>query len=78
MKINSLGKNQTEITLANDTVIFIAYQTPVAAFIPGTGIVRTEHKWPQTTTRYINKWIADVAPLATVSTRPQSFFDALV
>ena len=78
MKIKSIGSNQTEITLSNGTVVFVSYDTPVAAFIPGTGIVRTDCRWSNTTTRHINKWIASVAPSATVSTREQSFFDALV
>ena len=79
MKITSLKANQTEIELNNGTLVFVSYNTPVAAFIPGTGIVTTETKYSVNTTRHINAWVLDLAgPLATSTTRPQEFFDSLI
>ena len=78
MNVKSLAANQTQVTLANGTILFVSYETPVAAFIPGRGIVRTEKKWSNTTTRHINKWIANTAPRATVSFEDQSFFNSFL
>lgn len=60
MKLKSLGANQTEIDLGLGLIVFFSYETPVAAFIPGTGYVRTSTKWSSTTTRHINKWLGAV------------------
>jgi len=76
MKVNSIGSNQTEITLSNGTIVLVSYSTPVACFIPGEGYYRTEQKWSVTTSKHINAWIKDVD--SPVLLRPQSFFDELV
>jgi hypothetical protein len=57
MKLVPLASNQTELELNDGTVVFFSYKTPVAAFIPGLGYYRTEHKWSVTTSKHINKWI---------------------
>lgn len=55
MKINSIGSNQTQISMNDGTEIFVSYSTPVAAFIPGQGYVRTEKLWNNTTSKHINR-----------------------
>lgn len=60
MKLNPIAANQNEVTLNDGTVIFFSYKTPVAAFIPGNGYVRSETKWSRTTTKHINKWLDGV------------------
>ena len=74
MKLNPIASNQNEVTFNDGTVIFFSYKTPVAAFIPGTGYVRSSTKWSRTTTKHINKWLNGVN--AGITT--QSFFDNLV
>ena len=39
-----------------DVEILFSYRTPVAAFIPGRGYVRTAHKFSKTTSKHINIW----------------------
>jgi hypothetical protein len=72
MKIKSIGKNQTEIHIENK-VIFISYETPVAACIDGK-FFKTDKKWSTTTSKHINAWIDGRKH----ETRPQSFFDNLI
>lgn len=57
MKVKSLAKNQTEISTGTGLVIFISYETPVAALVPGRGFIRTDKKWSNTTTRHITLWL---------------------
>lgn len=73
MKLHNVGSNQTQISLDNGTEIFFSYNTPVAAFVPGIGYVKTEKKWSVTTSKHITMWIGRKdAP-----TYPQSYFDSL-
>lgn len=78
MKLKKIAANQTEVHLDNGDVVFVSYETPVAAFISGRGIVKTTTKWSNTTTKHINKFISRTAPAATVSEEPQTFFDSLL
>ena len=78
MKIRSLKSNQTEVELNNGTTVFVSYQTPVAAFLPGQGFMRTNKKWSVTTSRHINSWIRDTAPMETVTLINQSELDGLL
>lgn len=78
MKIKSIGSNQTEVTLPSGIVVLVSYSTPVAAFIPGKGIARTETSHSATTTRHINKWIKNNYPRATVTLTPQKFLSDLI
>lgn len=74
MKLNSIGSNMTEVTLADGTAVLFSYKTPVAACMgDGSGFYRTECRWSVTTSRHINKWLGD----AKAQEKPQAFFDAL-
>ena len=64
LKLKSIAKNQTEITLNDETMVFFSYETPVAAKLSNKenisgslNFVRTSKKWSPTTTRHINKWL---------------------
>lgn len=59
MRLTPLATNQTEVEFGNDVTVFFSYRTPVAAFIPGKGYVRTSKKFSQTTSKHINKWLGD-------------------
>ena len=61
MKLFPLATNQTVIELANGTEIFFSYKTPVAAFVPGTGYIRTTEKFSRTTSKHINQWLRGYA-----------------
>jgi len=73
MKINPLGANKTVLTLADGTEVLFSYGTPVAAFVPGQGWLRTERRWSVTTSKHITQWLPGKA-----EERPQAFFDNLV
>ena len=60
MKLTPIAANQTQISLNNGTEDFFSYKTPVAAYLPEKGYVRTEKFWSVTTSRHINKWLKDV------------------
>lgn len=57
MKLIPIAANQTELEIGKGVVVFFSYKTPVAAFIPGTGYLRTNHKWSRTTSKHINQWL---------------------
>ncbi len=78
MKVTTPAANQTEITLDNGDIVFVSYETPVAAFISGRGMVQTFVKWSATTTKHISAFIARHAPNATQSKETQEFFDGLL
>ena len=60
MKLTPIAANQNEVELNNGTQIFISYKTPVAAYLPEKGYVRTDKFWSVTTSRHINKWLQGV------------------
>jgi hypothetical protein len=72
MKIKSIGKNKTELHIGNK-IIFISYETPVAACIDGQFFV-TEKKWSTSTSKHINTWING----RNAEIRPQAIFDNLI
>jgi hypothetical protein len=72
MKVKSIGKNQTEIHI-NDKIIFISYETPVAAWIDGK-FFKTEKTRSTTTSKHINTWIDGKK----AETKEQGFFDNLI
>ncbi len=74
MKLTPLGANQTEVSINNGTQIFFSYRTPVAAYLPDKGYVRTDRFWSKTTSRHINKWLDNVNNVSEVS---QSVLDNL-
>ena len=60
MKLTPIAANQNEVTINDGTQIFFSYRTPVAAYLPEKGYVRTEKFWSVTTSRHINKWLKGV------------------
>jgi len=78
MRLTPIASNMTEIYTGDGVSILFSYQTPVAAFVPGKGILRTEKFWSVTTSKHINKWIKGSAPSATVTLVPQSEIEALL
>ena len=73
MHIQSIGSNQTELTFNKGQVLF-SYKTPVAAYTPSLGYIKTATKWSSTTSRHINKWLEGV----TATVVNQSVLDNLV
>ena len=72
MQIRPIASNMTELVTNGCTVLF-SYETPVAAYTPTQGYVRTAKWYSQTTTRHINKWLDGVA----ADEMPQEFFDSI-
>jgi hypothetical protein len=72
MKIKSIGKNKTELHIGNK-IIFISYETPVAACIDGK-FFKTDKKWSTSTSKHINAWIDGKK----AETKEQGFFDNLI
>ena len=74
MKLNPIAANQNEVVLNNGDTIFFSYKTPVAAYLPEKGYVRTEKFWSVTTSRHINKWLNGT----NATELPQEVFNELV
>jgi len=77
MKVQSIGSNQTEVTLANGTEILFSYSVPVAAIVPGKGWIRSAFKHSATTTKHVNAWLRKNCG-GDVLTVPQWDLDQLV
>lgn len=73
MRVEQIGPNQSEIELGGARVL-VSYSTPVAAWLPGEGYIRTRQKHSPTTTRHVNSWLAG----AEAKQVPQSRFDTLL
>lgn len=73
MELRPIASNMTELVTGGCTVLF-SYRTPVAAYTPTQGYVRTSKKWSVTTSRHINKWLQGVK----AHEMPQDFFDSLI
>ena len=67
MKLNPIAANQNEVVLNNGDTIFFSYKTPVAAYCPLRGYIRTEKFWSVTTSRHINKWLKGITEVTEVS-----------
>lgn len=74
MKLKVIGPNQTELNFRDDTQVFFSYETPVAAFVPGRGFLRTDFKWSVTTSKHITRWLNG----ANSTSVPQSELDDLI
>ncbi len=74
MKLTPIAANQNEVELTNGTQIFFSYRTPVAAYLPSEGYVRTSKFWSVTTSRHINKWLKNVTNVKEID---QSVLDNL-
>ena len=62
MKLVPHGSNQNVLIFENGIKVLFSYQTPVAAFHPIKGWLRTSKKYSVTTSKHINKWLAGVSP----------------
>lgn len=80
MKLTPIAANQTQLEMSTGVIVFFSYKTPVAAFIPGTGYLRTNHKWSRTTSKHINQWLRRMTGTAnpTLTEVDQYVFDKLV
>ena len=75
MKLTPIAANQTELSLNNGTQVFFSYKTPVAAYCPSRGYIRTAKYWSVTTSRHINKWLKGITEVTEV---PQEMLTELV
>ena len=60
MRLKQLGANKTVIAYSNGVQVFFSYSTPVAARLADWRYVRTNIKYPPTTTKHINQWLDGV------------------
>ena len=49
--------NEVTITFVDGVAVRFSYPTPVAAFVPGRGYLRTDRFYSSTTSKHINAWI---------------------
>ena len=58
IKIANIGSNMTEVDKGSGVYVLISYSTPVAAFVPGEGVLfqREGMASSRTTARHITKW----------------------
>ena len=77
MKIKLLGANQTEVQLSDhyETQIFFSYEQAVCVRNADGCFVTTE-KYSRTTSKHINKWIANLSNV--IKMVPQSEIDNMV
>ena len=77
MKIKLLGANQTEVQLSDhyETQIFFSYEQAVCVRTADGCFVTTE-KYSRTTSKHINKWIANLSNI--IKMVPQSEIDNMV
>ena len=57
MQLKPIAANQTSVSFNDGTEVFFSYKTPVAAYLPDKGYVRTSKFYSVTTSRHINKWL---------------------
>jgi len=74
MTVNRLGANRAEVVLANGVAVLVSYHTPVAAYIPGRGYVRTAERYSRTASKHVHQWIG----IETAEAVPQSELAALI
>jgi hypothetical protein len=55
--IQRVGNTAATVVRFGDTEVLFSYETPVAAFIPGRGYIKTDRFFSVTTSRHINKYI---------------------
>ena len=66
MKLTPIAANQNEVEFTNGTQVFFSYKTPVAAYCPSQGYIRTAKFWSVTTSRHINKWLKGITEVTEV------------
>ena len=57
MKLTPIAANQTSVSFNDGTEVFFSYKTPVAAYLPDRGYVKTDKFYSVTTSRHINKYL---------------------
>jgi len=60
MKIEPIGSNQTQVTLASGDIVLYSYQEAVAVRKATSGVPTvyvTDYKWSRTTSKHINKFV---------------------
>lgn len=80
VQVKRIGSNMTEVETSKAIVLF-SYATPVAAFFPGKGYIKTESYYSKTTSGHITKWLqAQVGNngMPEVETVPQHVISGLV
>ena len=75
MQLTPIAANQTQLNLNDGTEVFFSYKTPVAAYCPSQGYIRTAKFWSVTTSRHINKWLKGITEVTEV---PQTVLQELV
>lgn len=77
MKLKIIGANQTEVILADhyETQIFFSYEQAVCVRTADGCFVTTE-KYSRTTSKHINKWIANLSNI--IKMVPQSEIDNMI
>ena len=60
MKLTPIAANQTSVTFNDGTEVFFSYKTPVAAYLPDRGYVKTDTFYSVTTSRHINQYFKHV------------------
>ena len=75
MKLTPIAANQNEVEFTNGAQVFFSYKTPVAAYCPSRGYIRTANWFSSTTTRHINKWLKGITEVTEV---PQTVLQELV
>lgn len=73
MKLKQAGSNQTVLEIG-ETQVFFSYETPVAAFVPGRGYLKTDCRWSATTCKHINQYLQGANAIVV----PQSELDQLI
>ena len=66
MQLTPIAANQTQLNLNDGTEVFFSYKTPVAAYCPSKGYIRTAKFWSVTTSRHINKWLKGITEVTEV------------
>ena len=74
MNLTPIAANQTVLSFTNGAQVFFSYKTPVAAYCPLRGYIRTEKFWSSTTSRHINKWLKGITEVTKVS---QKYLDEI-
>ena len=74
MNLTPIAANQTVLSFTNGAQVFFSYKTPVAAYCPLRGYIRTEQFWSSTTSRHINKWLKGITEVTKVS---QKYLDEI-
>ena len=75
MQLTPIAANQNVLSFTNGAEVFFSYKTPVAAYCPLRGYIRTEKFWSVTTSRHINKWLKGITEVTEV---PQTVLQELV